>query len=312
MYVGIAGTLSRTVVIAADESFKYVGHYVEQGMIWWLLSDRSVRMRRLARCLNGLARRVLGPMASSTDLWPKITAFAVGISGTDFRDEVYFREVMDSLPFNGEIILSSIGEASYCGGCLMKPGILIRAGTGTTIYGIDCHRQRKIANAWGPVLGDQGSGFAMAVELLRTAACYEDGRLRTKEAEEICNAITERCGCRTFVEVHERLFHLQEFYGPDAFTREIIELTQDLFRLASSGNQTAIGIVRSAAAELVKSVKAVVNALDFAHAELVPVCFAGNVLCRYDLLQETVVDDLSSLGAQMSKKFVPLPAEFVP
>ena len=123
-------------------------------------------MRMLEKCLDGLARKVLGAGADSDSLWSEVSRLAVGISGTDFRyDTARFDEAIESLPFTGEVIHSSIGEVSYCGGCLMKPGILIRAGTGTTVYGIDQQGNRHMTNAWDPVLGDQGSGFAMTVEL---------------------------------------------------------------------------------------------------------------------------------------------------
>jgi len=294
MRVGIAGTLTSTVAVAVDNDFCYLGHARSKGIIWWLLRNRGERMRRLRLVLDDLAAKLLGPEKTAADLWPKIENLAVGICGTDFRYDTSFLDEGLRLEFHGEIIHSSIGEVAYCGAALMRPGILIRGGTGACVYGVTKDGKNHITNAWDPILGDQGGWLVMTMRLLSVAARYEDRRLCSPAAEQIHAEVIGTFGCSSLVEMHEQLLRKQEASGT-SFNDAFFLLGGQVFALADSENAIALQIIDDAASELIQGVKAVLVTLFHGRRQDVPIFLSGNVLCTQKTLQEAVVRHLHAL-----------------
>lgn len=74
----------------------------------------------------------------------------------------------------GEILLCGDEEialdAAFCGG----PGILVIAGTGSNVIGRLATGKTVGAGGWGPVLGDEGSGYWIGLESVRAALRAQD------------------------------------------------------------------------------------------------------------------------------------------
>jgi N-acetylglucosamine kinase-like BadF-type ATPase len=74
----------------------------------------------------------------------------------------------------GELLLCGDEEialdAAFAGG----PGILVIAGTGSNIIGRTADGSLHSAGGWGPVIGDEGSGYWIGVEAIRAALHNHD------------------------------------------------------------------------------------------------------------------------------------------
>ena len=66
--------------------------------------------------------------------------------------------------------------AAHAGAFAGQPGIVLSAGTGAICFGADELGEKYYADGWGPLLGDEGSGYWIGLESLRAVCRSLDGR----------------------------------------------------------------------------------------------------------------------------------------
>lgn len=69
----------------------------------------------------------------------------------------------------GELLLLSDEEIALQAAFDSGPGIFVSAGTGSVVVGRCRNGTRMRAGGWGPMLGDEGSGYWIGLEAIRTA-----------------------------------------------------------------------------------------------------------------------------------------------
>lgn len=74
------------------------------------------------------------------------------------------------------LLADSDAEAALAAAHALGPGVVVIAGTGSIAYGRDPTGRRVRADGWGPVLGDEGSGYWIGREALRAVLRAADGR----------------------------------------------------------------------------------------------------------------------------------------
>src|SRR5690625_7776141 len=73
-------------------------------------------------------------------------------------------------------VLDSDVYAAHVGAFSGGPGLLISAGTGSMVLGVDSAGNRVRAGGWGYLYGDEGSATWIAREAIRAALQTTDGR----------------------------------------------------------------------------------------------------------------------------------------
>lgn len=69
-----------------------------------------------------------------------------------------------------------------------KAGIVLIAGTGSIVYGLTENMQTIRAGGWGPILGDEGSGFWIGLKALKYIIKAKEGRIgKTSLVEPVLN-----------------------------------------------------------------------------------------------------------------------------
>ena len=69
-----------------------------------------------------------------------------------------------------------------------SPGIVIAAGTGSFAIGRDEHHNEHSAGGWGPILGDEGSGYDVGRQALRAIIAEHEGKAEpTLLTQKVCN-----------------------------------------------------------------------------------------------------------------------------
>ena len=86
----------------------------------------------------------------------------------DWAHEVVSAKVAGQLLLVGDEEIAL--DAAFTGG----PGILVIAGTGSNVIGRDARNKLFGAGGWGPVLGDEGSGYWIGLEAIRAALRAQD------------------------------------------------------------------------------------------------------------------------------------------
>lgn len=195
----------------------------------------------------------------------KRTCFGLaGLSGPAAR--TWATEGMAGL-VGGELILCGDEEialdAAFAGG----PGILVIAGTGANAIGRGPDGKLVGAGGWGPVLGDEGSGYWIGLEAVRAALRAQGWIGLAGEATGLLREIERQWGVGS---IGELVAKGNERPGPD-----FSALAPLVARRAGDGDALAAEILERAGEELAELVALVFRKMDVAETG---VAFTGSVL----------------------------------
>lgn len=131
-------------------------------------------------------------------------------------------------------------------------GVALIAGTGSLAIGRAPSGETARAGGWGPLLGDEGSGYAIAVSALRAVARMADGR---GPPTELAARLTERFAA---ADATGLVTILGRAGSP---RREIAAAAADVVAAADAGDAVAAAILATAAEELATQVAVVARRL---------------------------------------------------
>ena len=166
----------------------------------------------------------------------------------------------------------------------LEHGIGLVAGTGSSAYGRAEDGREVSIGGWGHLLGDEGSGYDIAVRALRAVTAAVDGRgPRTQLAE----LLAERLGANDAHELRERCY-------PAPPISDIARLAETVLA-AADADPVAAAIVDTAADELTTLVDACAARLFVTpDAPPVPVVLAGGLLRSGSALHRRVLTRLEA------------------
>lgn len=145
-------------------------------------------------------------------------------------------------------------------------GVAVVAGTGSMAYSRSADGRTARSGGWGPLLGDEGSGYAIALAGLRAAARAADGRAQPTR-------LTDRLLAAFGLSRPEELVGAVYRGGDRA---ALAALAPVVLAAAEAGDQVAGEIVGEAACELASAAAAAARQLDLGPS--FPVAVAGGVL----------------------------------
>jgi N-acetylglucosamine kinase-like BadF-type ATPase len=190
----------------------------------------------------------------------------------------------------GELILYGDEEialdAAFAGG----PGILVIAGTGSNAIGRSASGEHFGAGGWGPVLGDEGSGYWIGRESIRAA-------LRAQERTGV-GGVSSRL--LREIERHWELGSVAELvamanqrtFSGGASPPDFAALAPVVARCAERGDALAAGILERAGEELAELVSVVFHKMHAGPTEI-GVAFTGSVLAQIATVRGAMVARLA-------------------
>jgi N-acetylglucosamine kinase-like BadF-type ATPase len=206
----------------------------------------------------------------------KITRTCIGLAGISSPAvQAWARQVI-AATVSGELLILGDQEialdAAFAGG----PGILIIAGTGNNCIGRSPTGQLFGAGGWGPVLGDEGSGFWIGLEAIRAALRAQD---------RINLGGTSTCLLRD-IQHHWNLTSLAELVAlanqrtnsETSPPPDFASLAPVVAHCAEQGDSLAAGILERAGEELADLVTLVFHKMTAPPDQPIPVAFTGSVL----------------------------------
>jgi N-acetylglucosamine kinase-like BadF-type ATPase len=173
-----------------------------------------------------------------------VACLSAGLAGVDFDGYgaepmlALFRELgFERCLIYGDVVIAHAAALDA------GPGIVVLAGTGSSILGINASGYRARVGGWGGVYGNEASAQWISKHALRAAACAYDGR---GPSTMLLDALMQSLGVSDFRE------SISLIYGPQA--RDIASLCEVVYRCAVSGDPVARSLFHDAAAELVEGI----------------------------------------------------------
>lgn len=251
--LGIDGGGSKTIAVLADCTGKVVGSAQGGASNYQTIGLESACNSLVTVIMAALddANATLG--VDLVDL-EKIV-IVMGLAGVDRPwDKASLSSVLISkLPGKpGQLLIENDARIALAGATGNKPGIILIAGTGSIALGIDDAGSQVRVGGWGPILGDEGSGYSIGKAALTAILREHDGRGKP-------TSLTDRVLSHLSITSPEELVPLV-YQGP-LQRPEIAKLAEFVLSEASQDDPVSQHIVIKAAEQLVEMIGAVLSRL---------------------------------------------------
>jgi N-acetylglucosamine kinase-like BadF-type ATPase len=224
----------------------------------------------------------------------RLAAACLGLAGVGRAEErdrmaAWARETLAA----DHVAVMTDAEILFAAGTLPAWGIVLIAGTGSLALGRTQDGATDRCGGWGPLLGDEGSGYSIALAGLRAAARMADGR---GPATALLATLQQRLGAAAPADLVARV------HDPASSRDRIAALATDVVA-AAAGDGVAEQIVAGAADELAHLVTTLAHRLGLA-AGTYPLRLAGGLLCQAPTMRDRLLAGLGSAGASPGHVFV--------
>lgn len=178
-----------------------------------------------------------------------VACICLGMAGVDRPEDRPLIEgiVGEALP-QARCIPVNDGVIALVGGALKPFGVIVISGTGSIAFGLNEAGERARAGGWGHILGDEGSGYQIALRGLRAVCRAHDGRTGPTALREAM------LGHLKLERPEQLLGWIKEIQGAKA---EIATLSRLVFETSEKGDALATRILEEEAAELAEAARAV-------------------------------------------------------
>ena len=246
MYIiGIDGGGTKTVGILATGTGQHLVE-VESGPANYHVVGEAKTQAVLEDIITELYEKAGVPLESSV-------RFCLGMAGLGRpADREVIGKICDELSICKNRVLTHDAHIALVGGTEKQEGVIVISGTGAIVYGINSEGREARASGWGYLLGDEGSGYDIAIKGLQAVARAADGR---GERTELTNRVLNR------LELNEPSDLIRWVHAASRDT--IAQLAEVVFDTARTADTVAEYIVDKAADELVCAAVSVIEQLEF-------------------------------------------------
>ncbi len=244
-------------------------------------------MPAIARMINSLIDELL---KESPSIDPEDISFAcLGATGLSTEEE-YRRMSSELNSFSHPFPFVATNDAitALLGGTEQNYGVLVIAGTGSIMMGINTEGTIARVGGWGALLGDEGSGYYIAVEALRLVCKQADGRLQlTPLREEIYKLLGV-----------EDIYGLRSWAIQVGFEKDkIAAVAPAVFQAYRRNDRYAENILLTQAKELGIGVYTIMKHLAFENSPVEVVAAGGNLIHNKDYYS-MVENEIQNLNQQ--------------
>ena len=200
--------------------------------------------------------------------------FCIGMAGLGrTEDKKVIGQICDEIGINKNRILTHDAHIALVGGTGKQEGVIVISGTGSIVYGVNEHGKEARAGGWGYLLGDEGSGYDIALKGLQAVARAADKR---ELPTELTHLILKR------LELNEPNDLIRWTHA--ASRDEIAQLASVVFEAAEIRDTKAEKIIDSAMSEFACAVETVIMQLEFSHP--FEIVFSGGILLHQPILAD--------------------------
>lgn len=287
LYVGVDGGGSSTRAVIVDAWGRILGRGV---------AGSGNHDDVGAEGVQASLRQAIEQAAAQAGVALHFAALHCGLAGVrSLEDEAVVRRAVLTLDCTRQVGVSDDLVTALHGGTLGKPGVVLVAGTGSAAYGLSAQGEGCWVGGWGHLLGDEGSGFALALEALKAALRCADGRLGFTQLLS---------AAQDFLELNDIKQIMHRVYVGGISRRELAAFAPVVLRVAQE-DEIAADIVRRGAAELAQLVHIAALRL---HLERCAVITVGSLL-SHPHYRELVSRELATHSPSLTLRMPLLPPE---
>ena len=239
LYIAADGGGTKLQTVLYDENFNVLRSARVAGVNTLYKPIETVRANvegMLATLLEGLAEDGELPVIRSADLC------LIG-AGDVMKTALDRYARVETIRFHSEPV---VGLAAS----LRTDGVLTLSGTGSDAFFVKDRRCTHAVGGWGPLLGDEGSGYEIGLRALKAAIYSYDGR---REHSMLYDLIMEEWGL-------ERLWDMVSPLASDPDARhKVASVARICSKAAHAGDRTALSIYEHAALELALQTRTVID-----------------------------------------------------
>lgn len=242
---------------------------------------KSVGIEKMYSSLKEGFNKIIGKQGLGID---NIAYIVFGISGCDSESD--YKIILKEI----EKLNIPKGKYYLCNDSLLafyaqaeEPGIVVIAGTGSIVLGIDKNHEIKRAGGWGYYFSDFGSGYSIGNELLKRTLLYCDNIYRYSK---LFHEVKDYFNAENFSILPYKITEIVEF-------SEIAKLSRIVTENPDKEEWLTRDILEEGAAYLSSLVEMVYKELQFENLDNINIVFSGGVL-KMPLYRELLEKKISS------------------
>jgi glucosamine kinase len=277
--IGIDGGGSNVRVVVATPAMQIVGQASGSSA-----NPNSAGREAAAAALQSTIHAALADAGLTVG---DISAAAAGVAGAlTTPTHNWLSETLSPVLPDMPLLLSSDAEIALMGAHGERRGVLVLSGTGSAIYGVNAAGETAVAGGWGYLLGDEGSGYWIALQALQAVANAADGLIpSTRLSQIIFDKLT----------ISDARQMVNWLYGQ--FSVKLVASLAPLI-LATEDDPAVQQIIERGAAELAARTRVIMHRLNMPDA---PIAFAGGLLGESNLLSRRLCEMLDLTALPVSK-----------
>jgi N-acetylmuramic acid 6-phosphate etherase len=272
LVLGIDGGGSHTVALLAQCDGTVVGRGTA--------GPSNLQTVGTERALRALDEVVAAAFAAADRPRATVTGACLGLAGAGREeDRGVIRDWAARVGLAATVEVTTDAALLLVAGTEEGWGVAVVAGTGSIAYGRAPDGREARAGGWGPLLGDEGSGYALALAGLRAVMAAADGRMPPTLLAE---RLLARLGLRQAQD-------LVAYVRGGVDRASLAALAPLVLEAAEEEDETAEGIVDSAASQLAHTASAVVTKLGLDPTRL-PLTLAGGLFVASESYRRAFCD----------------------
>jgi N-acetylglucosamine kinase-like BadF-type ATPase len=259
--LGVDGGGSKTADVIVDERAQPLGRWFAGAANYHLVGEEEAQAAVREAMFKAAA-------AASVDLANAAAAvWALAGAGSEADRQLLAGLCADLLPgVPGAVVTDA--EAALAGGVAGGAGIVLIAGSGMMVYGVNGAGESARAGGWGHLL-DTGGGYALALAGLKAATRALDGAAPPTRLQRL---LLDALPLDDLVNLPQWL------YAPNRRGAEIAALAPRVLAAAAARDETAIEIADAGALALATSAGAVARRLRLDATPSFPLTWTGGLL----------------------------------
>jgi len=303
--LGIDGGGSKTVCVLMSADGKILGHGQAGPSNYQTIGIEAAKIAIISAIKQAVEHSFL-----ALEGFVPIQGISLGLAGVGrpedievIRNLIQEIETHPELPIDWKltpenIIINSDSVIALVGGLGHFVGIVVIAGTGSHIFGKNHQGISKRVGGWGYLLGDEGSGYDIAVQGLKATLRSYDGRL---ESTQLIQKFQDVLSLNSIEEL------IPVVYRQGWVVKDIASLAPIVDQVAAAGDAIAQTIIKNAANELALATEVAINHL-FEPTESFEIVVMGGVwqgLANFRRQFEAEINAIAPLANIISPRHQP-------